>query len=397
MLSGAEARLLESPTLGRAALERLQRSRAAVIGAGTLGGQLIPHLALLQVSMSIVDAGRVEPENLGTQAFSSHDSVGEWKAEARARQVAGLNPDCRLRVFNEPVERLGLAALADCDVLLCGLDSRVSRMRVNELSRQLGKVLIDAALDGTGEWLVGTVSAYDPRRPDAACYACRYDHESLAAIGREGRGPGCPSWRRPGVPLTPPTLQTSALAGVVAGYQALWTLRFLLGREGELGSEQLLIECDGSPRVRCVRLERNPHCLFHRAALTPLRPASGDTIGALLACADADLGREADQLVLHHRSLVTGLWCPNCGARRDRMRMSDAYTDAEIRCGCDLATAMKPTEMRDRLSRAEARALAHVSWADLEMPAADVVTATCGEREAHYIVNGSGFDGRCGR
>ena len=111
----------------------------------------------------------------------------------------------------------------------------------------------------------------------------------------------------------------------------------------------------------------------------------------------------ADEVGVEGELAVYGTADPLPSAREiarsaeDVLRGTSAYTDAEIRCGCDLATAMQPVEMRDRLSRAEARALAHVSWADLEMPAADVVTATCGDREAHYIVNGSGFDGRCGR
>jgi|GEM_PF-2877311 len=386
MRAGAEARLLENPTLGPVALDRLQGSWAGVIGAGTLGAQLIPHFGLLQVGLSIVDAGRVESENLGTQAFNS-ESVGRWKAEARAHQVAALNPDCAVRALNQPIERLGLAALADCDVLLTGLDSRVSRLRVSEIARELGIVWIDAALDGSGAQLFGTVSVYDPRHPDAACAACPYDPEELARIASEGRGPGCPSWRDPDVPLTAPTLQTSAFAAVVAGHQAIWALQVLLGRGGELGNQRLLIEAGGSSRVRCVRLERNPSCPSHQLPLTPLRLAAGERIGDLLRHAERDLGGEADGLVFHHRSIVRGLWCPDCGARRDRVRMNDAYTDAEIRCDCGAPTPMEPSDLKDRLSRSEAAELAHARWDEIGVPETDVVSVTRGERRAHYIVN----------
>jgi molybdopterin/thiamine biosynthesis adenylyltransferase len=393
MIDGAESRLVQSPTLGREALDRLRRSRLGVIGGGGLGGQLIPHFAMLEVGLTIVDSDRVEPANLGNQGFPAGASLGQSKSEVRARQVAALNPDCSVRAITARVEELGLAELADCDAIVTGLDSRISRMHVNQLSRQLGKVWIDAALDGTGERLLGTVTVYDGRRPDAACYACRFDHGALAAIAREGRGPGCPSWRRTDAPLTAPTLQTSAFAGVVAGYQALWTLRFLLGRGDDLANQQLLIDCDRSPQVRCLRMERSPHCLFHHAPLTPLRPAPGDTLGALLGATGADLGAEADQLIFQNRALVMGLRCPDCGVAREHVRMSDAFSDDEVRCSwcaCEPGPVMEPIEIKDRLLREEVRRLADLKWNDLGLPAADVVTASSGDCAAHYIVNTSG-------
>jgi molybdopterin/thiamine biosynthesis adenylyltransferase len=364
-----------------------------VIGGGGLGGQIIPHFGMLEVGLTIVDSDRVEPANLGNQGFPAGASLGQWKSEVRARQVAALNPDCSVRAIAARVEDLGLAALADCDAIVTGLDSRISRMHVNQLSRQLGKVWIDAALDGTGERLLGTVTVYDGRRSDSACYACRFDHGSLAAIAREGRGPGCPSWRRTDAPLTAPTLQTSAFAGVVAGYQALWTLRLLLGRGDDLANQQLLIDCDRSPQVRCLRMERSPHCLFHHALLTPLRPAPGDTLGALLGATGADLGAEADQLIFQNRAVVMGLRCPDCGVAREHVRMSDAYSDNELRCSwcaCEPGPVMEPIEIKDRLLREEVRRLADLNWNDLGLPAADVVTASSGDRVAHYIVNTSG-------
>jgi molybdopterin/thiamine biosynthesis adenylyltransferase len=396
MLSGAEASLVQNPALGPEALERLRTSRVAVIGAGALGGPLIAHLALLEIGLTIVDSDRVEPANLGNQGFPAGDSLGRWKSNVRARQVAALNPDCSVRAITARVEDLGLAALVDCDAFVTGLDSRISRMHVNALSRQLGKVWIDAALDGTGERLLGTVAVYDARRSDSACFGCRFDRGSLAAIASEGRGPGCPSWRRADVPVTAPTLQTSAFAGVVAGYQALWILRLLLGRGDDLANQQLLIDCDRSPQVRCLRMQRSPQCLFHHAPLAPLRPAPGDTLGALLGATGADLGTEADQLIFQNRAVVMGLRCPDCGVAREHVRMSDAYSDNELRCSwcaCEPSPVMEPIEIKDRLLREEVRRLADLNWNDLGLPAADVVTASSGDRVAHYIVNTSDVPG----
>ena len=380
MIDGTQARLVAS--VGRSELERLQASTVAVVGAGLLGGTVIHHLALLGVGMVVVDCGYVEPENLGNQGFGV-DLLGEWKSQARARQVAALNPECALRAWNGPVEALGLAALAGVDLLIAGLDGRAARVRVNEISQRLGIPFVDAAVDGSGERLLGTVTVYDPRSPEAACYLCRYRAEDLAAIAREGRGPGCPSWRREGLPQTPPTLVASPFGGVVGGLQALWATRVLLGRPGELANTRLLVDCDEVPRVRAVALTRRRDCLVGHGRLDPLRRASKGTVGELLERAAADLGSPSEALILHDRPLVVGGECLHCGRATDLVRFAEVHDDEELQCGCG---APAPLVLTDRLSCERAERIASQRWADLGLPAADVVTAVAAGRQAHYVV-----------
>jgi molybdopterin/thiamine biosynthesis adenylyltransferase len=380
VIDGTQTRLVDS--VGRGNLERLQASSAAVVGGGLLGGMVIHHLALLGVGMVVVDCGHVEPENLGNQGFGV-DHLGEWKSEARARQVAALNPECGLHAVNGPVEALGLGALAGVDLLIAGLDGRAARVRVNEISQRLGIPFVDAGVDGSGDRLLGTVTVYDPRSPEAACYLCRHRAEDLAAIAREGRGPGCPSWRREGLPHTPPTLVASPFGGVVGSLQALWATRVLLSRPGEFSNTRLIIDCDGVPRVRAVTLTRRRDCLVGHGRLHPLRRVSKGTVGELLERAAADLGSPSDALILHDRPLLVGGECLYCGATTDYVRLAEAHDDEELRCGCG---APAPLVLTDRLSRERAVRIASQCWADLGLPAADVVTAVAGDRQAHYVV-----------
>ena len=192
-----------------------------MIGAGLLGGAVILHLALLRVRLIIVDPGLVDLPNIGNQ-FLAASRVGEPKVDVRADQVREYHPDGRVRVHQARIEDLGLGALADADLIYTGLDSRASRVRAAEISQRLAIPHIDAAVDGSGERLQGTVTYYDPKRPGAACYGCRYDSDAFAKIRSEGGGPGCPSWRNPEAPKTPPTLAASAFGGVVAGHSAIW-------------------------------------------------------------------------------------------------------------------------------------------------------------------------------
>jgi adenylyltransferase/sulfurtransferase len=380
MIEGTESRLVAS--VGRSELERLQSSTVAVVGAGLLGGAVIHHLALLGVGMVVVDCGRVEPENLGNQGFGV-DSLGEWKSEARERQVAALNPGCAVRAVKGPIEALGLGALAGADLLLAGLDGRAARARLNEVSQRLGMPFVDAAVDGSGEHSLGTVTVYDPRNPESACYLCRYRAKDLAAIAREGRGPGCPSWRKREHPETPPTLVASPFGGVVGGLQALWATRVLLGRPGEFANTRLLIDCDEVPRVRAVALTRKRDCLADHGRFEPLWRISKQTVGELLERAATDLGAQSESLILHDRPLLVGGDCLRCGATTDLVHLAEVHEDGELRCGCGATASLVLT---DRLSRKQAERIAAQRWADLGLPAADVVTAVAGSRQAHYVV-----------
>jgi adenylyltransferase/sulfurtransferase len=384
MIQGASERLERN--LGRSEVERLQASRAGVLGAGLLGGMAIHHFGLLGVGLVVVDCGKVEPENLGNQGFRV-DQLGDWKSEARAHQVAELNPDCAVSAVNRPVEALGLAELAGVDLLLAGLDGRAARVRVNEISQRLGIPFIDAAVDGSGEHLLGTVTVYDPRSPEGACYLCRYRAEDLATISREGRGPGCPSWRSQVVPDTPPTLVASPFGGVVGGLQTLWAMRVLLGRPGEFANTQLLIDCDGAPRVRAVALTRKRGCLVDHGHLDLLPCAEGDTddtVGGLLERAAEDLGEPSQALILHNRPLVVGEACRACGKTTELVCLAEARHDEGLRCACG---GPAPLALTDRLSREHAEKIGGRKWADLGLPPSDVVTAVTDSKKAHYLVN----------
>jgi molybdopterin/thiamine biosynthesis adenylyltransferase len=383
-----DARIGGSPGLSGAALAALRGATVAVIGLGALGGPLSMHLALLGIALVLVDPDVVALANLGNQLWPAA-SVGERKSTARARQLATLNPECPIAAITSRIEDLGLAALAGVDLLLTGLDGRAARLRVAELSLRLGIPWVDAAVDGSGRALRGTVTVFDPRTPDSACYACRLDAVDLGAISREGRGPGCPSWRRETRPLTPPTLQASAFAGIVAGYQAIVASRVVLGRAADLAGKQMVVECDSEPRVRVLGLMPNPRCLLGHHRLSPLRVVAGERVGDLLSQSAADLGAALESAGFHGRMLAVGLACPQCASRRDIVRIAEAVSDAEAICACGVE--MVPGQLLVEVSAEQAAMWAERTWAELGFPAADVVTVRAGAAAVHYAVNVSGL------
>ncbi|MEE9606193.1 MAG: ThiF family adenylyltransferase, partial [Myxococcota bacterium] len=314
-------------------------------------------------------------------------AVGEPKAHVRARQMAALNPSCPVRALPARVEDLGLGVFADCDVLLTGLDGRASRLTVNRIAQLLGIDWIDAAVDGSGERLLGTVTWFRPYDADGPCYGCQLDGARLAAIAAEGRGAGCASWRAPGLPDTPPTLTASPFGAVVAGHQMAWAIQALLGEGEDLVGHQLQIAGSGMPRARGVALARGPRCVFPHRRLAALRRVECRTPAALLERAAGDLGAPPEALVFPGRSLAHGLVCPLCGATRALVKRREAVRDDEVRCGCDTTAEMLPRALVDRLTAAQARRLDGVGWSALGLPPGDLVVArAAGREDVHYLL-----------
>lgn len=384
MIAGTDLRLLENPGLGREGLERVRQGAVAVIGLGVLGGQVSLHLALLGIPQVLIDCDVVEAHNLANQMFPAA-SVGQPKAAARARQIEALNPDAPVFPITARVEDVGLGIFAGMALLVTGLDGRAARLRVTEVALRHGLMWVDAAVDGTGRSLRGTVTVFDGRREESACYGCRLAPSDLKAISKEGRGPGCPNWWGLAQPVLPPTLQASAFGGVIGGLEATTAVRVLLGQADDLVGRQTVVEFGTVPRVRVLELVSNPRCLIGHRRLTPLRVVPGVHVADLLQMAERDLG-SVHSLQLHGRPVVQGLTCKRCRTENHLTRVARAFSERDVWCSC--GGELLPGVLTETLSASDARRIGARTWDELGVPVSDVVTAVGeGGRGMHYVVN----------
>lgn len=145
---------------------KLSAARVLVVGAGALGNEIVKNLALVGVGhITIVDMDTIERSNLARCIFFRESDEGMAKSEVLAREVKRLNSDIETSFYTCPVQELGDAFIADFTLVIAGLDNREARVWLGSAVRRVGKVWIDAAIEG----LMGSVQTFTPSGP---CYAC---------------------------------------------------------------------------------------------------------------------------------------------------------------------------------------------------------------------------------
>jgi sulfur-carrier protein adenylyltransferase/sulfurtransferase len=234
------SRHLLIPEVGEAGQQRLLASRVLLIGAGGLGSPAALYLAAAGVgTLGIVDADVVDDSNLQRQIVHSTERLGEAKVLSAKRTIEALNPDVRVRPYeerltSENVERI----LADgWDVILDGADNFPTRYLVNDAS-----VWHDIpVVHGSIYRFEGQVTVFKPL--EGPCYRCLFPQPPPLELA--------PSCAEGGV--------LGVLPGIVGSLQASETLKLLLGIGDTLQGRLLLIDALATT-VDEVTVRRDPGC-----------------------------------------------------------------------------------------------------------------------------------------
>jgi len=301
--------------------DSLLRSRVLVVGAGALGNEVIKNLSLLGVgNLLIADFDTIENSNLSRAVLFRHKDVknGARKADVAARRAKLLNPNPKAIVksfHGDIVWDMGLGVFRYADVIVGCLDNIEARLAVNLACRKLGKTWIDG-----GMWeLAGSVSVYDCKNDDKACYECgmtpdhyrdirvRYSCTNAVVKARIKQG------------YEPTTQTTSALVGAFQSQETVKLLHNMpsfSGRRLMINGEAHFFTGDDSSPVYLIDLSKNPSCLCHQESIIE------DVFSIQSASADTKLGDFFDLLHKYfdntriiielNREFVVSAECPYC-------------------------------------------------------------------------------------
>lgn len=137
--------------LGRERLEKLQKIKVGIAGAGGLGSNCAFNLVRSGFrKLKIVDFDIVEPANLNRQ-FYFIDQIGMPKVEALKENLERINPDLELEIFQLKINAENIIELfGDCEVIIEAFDNVASKTLLAEKFYSSGKLVVCAS--GLGGW-----------------------------------------------------------------------------------------------------------------------------------------------------------------------------------------------------------------------------------------------------
>lgn len=90
----------EEQLTGSSGLQKLQRARVAVFGAGGVGGYVIEALARAGVgALDIIDNDTVSLTNCNRQILALESTLGQEKVQVARARVLDINPACQVRAI----------------------------------------------------------------------------------------------------------------------------------------------------------------------------------------------------------------------------------------------------------------------------------------------------------
>jgi sulfur-carrier protein adenylyltransferase/sulfurtransferase len=234
------SRHLLIPEVGEEGQLKLLDSRILLIGAGGLGSPSSLYLAAAGVgTLGIVDDDAVDATNLQRQIVHSTDRLGESKAESAKRTLEALNPDVKVKTFQERLtsENIDRILGEGWDVIVDGADNFPTRYLLNDASIWHDIPVVHGSIFR----FEGQVTVFKPK--EGPCYRCLFPQPPPPELA--------PSCAEGGV--------LGVLPGVVGSIQATEALKLAIGIGDPLIGRLLLYDALAASFTE-VSLRRDPAC-----------------------------------------------------------------------------------------------------------------------------------------
>ena len=238
--SARYARQTILPQIGETGQTRLLNARVLVVGAGGLGSPTALYLAAAGVgTLGIVDNDKADKSNLQRQILHDETTVGTSKVESARQRLKKLNSDIDIKAYDTRLDSTNvLEIFRGYDVIVDGTDNFPTRYLINDACVFL-KI---PNVHGSIYHFDGQVSVFN--HAGGPCYRCLYPEPPPPELA--------PSCAEAGV--------IGAICGVVGSYQAVETIKVLLGFGDSLAGRILSIDLLHE-HVRELKIRKDPHCL----------------------------------------------------------------------------------------------------------------------------------------
>ncbi len=137
---------------GNDAVDKLRQSHVCVIGIGGVGSWAAEALARTAVGkITLIDLDDICVTNTNRQLHTLVDTIGQSKAEVIAERIAGINPECDVRMIEDFITQDNLTELitSDFDYVLDAIDNfRVKAALIHHCKRNKIKIITTGGAGG---------------------------------------------------------------------------------------------------------------------------------------------------------------------------------------------------------------------------------------------------------
>jgi len=159
--------------------EPIHNAKILVIGAGTVGNEIVKNLVLLGIGqITIVDYDIIEEINLNRSVLFRNEDIGKPKSIVAAKRAGEINPNVEITgLHKDVIYELGSQFYLGFDCVFLGVDNLEARMYVNRYCWFNDIPVINIGIEG----LHGNFSLSIP--PHDACIECSWhknDYQKLS-------------------------------------------------------------------------------------------------------------------------------------------------------------------------------------------------------------------------
>ena len=355
----------------------LERARVLVVGAGTLGNEVLKNLALLGFgNILLVDRDIIEPSNLSRSVLFREEDLGRPKALVARERLRELYPPLRVRAIHGDITTdVGQGVFRWADIITSAVDNREARVWINEACWRFEKPWIDGGIEA----LEGVVRFFLP--PGGACYECTMSEadwallkqrKSCSLLSRKGS-------RQGNVPTTPTT------ASVIAGIMCQEVVKHLHGLVTLAGKGYVFNGLTYDSYV--VNYMRKRGCYAHEVAARVKRISKKSTemsVAELVRLARRDLGPGA--IVEFNNELASYLACKVCARKAEAFVALEKLDEEGLRCPS--CKAVMDFESFHTANGEEP--FARKSLSNIGVPPFDVLAGRLGMRKVYYEFTADG-------
>jgi len=350
---------------------------AVVVGAGAIGSHLIPLISRSDAlrEVTVIDKDTYDDTNLWSQNIAKAD-VGQPKAWVQERRIRQLRQDVRVHAIAGDFQQVPLGQLR-ADVIFGCVDSRITRLHINQCAFRLGIPYIDAGVFPDG--LAARIHVYEPAE-GAACLECAWDERDYRALEQEYP---CGS-----AAVVYPSHAPAGLGALAAAMQGIEFLKLTGHSDGQVAAGRQVLLDSMWHRHRVVEFRRNPDCRFdHQTWNIELIdcPPHAITLGQSFELGrDIRYPHEPIHLRLERKSFVTRLVCPDCQISRNVLRLQ-ASLRPRLCPRCRRRMVVAPFGLRDRIDQSELPRK-QLAWSlrDLGLQPGDVYTISGASGSRHF-------------